>query len=144
MESVNFFPIFSLVVGVMSIIVGVASVILAILAISISRSSERESRANFEKTQALMHDYDTKNREVVAEIDKRAAVIEKTVAESHQQLLNTVTDLAVPPKAGFEERFGEQLLQILLQDPQKGSEVIQKLQPLVEMADKHRSQEEQK
>ena len=88
---------------IVSLVTGVSSVILAAFAIWFAKSAERESRANFDKT-----------RDVLAEIDKRAAVTEKTVSDSHQQLLTTVTNLlnqtVVPAKTDLGEQFGVEFI----------------------------------
>ncbi len=52
-------------------------VILAIVAIQSAKSSEKEVRNNFEKTQKMMIEYETRIKEVLAEIDKKSAIIEK-------------------------------------------------------------------
>ena len=75
---------FQVISFVITVITGVVSVVLAVFAIWIGKSSERESRRNFERTQNAMREYNDKTKEVLAEIDKRAAVIEKTVTDSQQ------------------------------------------------------------
>ena len=118
---------------IVTLITGVASVVLAIFAIWFSKTAERESRANFEKT-----------RDLLAEIDKRATVTEKTVAESHQQLLNTVTNLlnrtAVPTKPDIGEELGMKFMEALMQNPSQAEEMVKGLQPLIEMSEKSQNQ----
>ena len=125
--------IISLILGVAGIGVGITSIVLAIVAISTSKSAERESRENYQKT-----------KDVLAEIDKRSAVIESTVTENQQQLLDTVTNLlqetAAPPKANMEEQFMGALMQTMLTDPAKGSEIMKGLMPFVEMSQRQESQ----
>ena len=108
---------------IVSLIVGFVSVFLACFAIWLSKSAANESRKNFERTQELMQEYDIKNREVLSEIDKRAALIQQTVAESHQQLLGTMTSLLketfLPTKADPDEELKRTLLPVLVQDPEK-------------------------
>ena len=111
-----------------SLITGVVSVVLAVFAIWLGRSAERESRANFEKT-----------RDVLAEIDKRASVIEKTVTESQQHLLNTVTNLlnqiAVPTKPDVGEQLGMEFLKNLMSDPSKAAQTLAALEPLLNLSE---------
>ena len=100
---------------IVSLVTGVISVTLAGFAIWLSKSNERESRENFEET-----------RNLLAEIDKRATVTEKTVAESQQQLLNTVTSLlsqTVPTKPDIGEKLGMEFFKAILTDPTKGKEI---------------------
>ena len=117
---------------IISLIVGVVSIVLAIVAIWMSRSAERESRANYERT-----------KDVLAEIDKRASVIEKVVTENQKQLLDTVTSLlretATPVKTDMGEQFGLALMQTMLAEPEKGGQIMQSLQPFIEMSQKQES-----
>ncbi len=118
---------------IISLITGFLSVILAGFAFWLSKSAERESRDNFNKT-----------RDLLAEIDKRAAVTERTVTESHQQLLNTVTNLlnqtAVPAKADLGDQFGAAFIQTMLQKPEQAGKMIEALQPLIELSEKQKRQ----
>lgn len=118
---------------IVTMITGVASVVLAIFAIWLSKSAERESRANSEKT-----------RDLLAEIDKRAAVTEKAVVESHQQLLNTVTGLlnqtAVPTKPDIGEELGMKFMETLMQNPAQAEQMMKGLQPLIDMSEKQQGQ----
>ena len=111
-----------------SLITGVTSVVLAIFAIWLARSAERESRANFEKT-----------RDLLAEIDKSASVIEKNVTESQQHLLSTVTNLlnqtAVPPKPDLGEQIGVEVFRSLLSDPDKASQTLSALENLSKLSE---------
>ncbi len=69
-----------------SLTIAVVSIVLAVFAIWLGKSAQRESKANFEQTKDTMHDYYDRTKEVLAEIDKRAAVTETTVTESQQNL----------------------------------------------------------
>ena len=114
---------------IISLTMGVTSIVLAVFAIWLGRSAERESRANFDKTKDLL-----------AQIDKRAAVTEKAVAESHQQLLNTVTDLlnqtAVPTKPDIGEELGMKFMEALMQNPAQAEQMMKGLQPFIDMSEK--------
>ena len=118
---------------IISLITGVASIVLAAFAIWLGRSAERESRANFEKT-----------RDLLAEIDKRATVTEKTVAESQQQLLSTVTNLlnqtVVPTKPDIDEELKAEFIRTVMQNPSQAGEMMKGLQPLIEMSEKQQGQ----
>lgn len=130
---------------VVSLIIGVVSIVLAFFAIWLGRSAERESRANYEQTKDTMHQYYDRTKEVLAEIDKRAAVIERTVTESQQQLLDTVTNLlkqtAVPPKNDAAEQAQQAVLQTMLQDPDKGMQMIEMLSAIGEKSEKQQRRE---
>ena len=125
---------------ILSLITGVISLVLAGFAIWLGKSAERESRANFDRTQSMMADYYDKTKDVLAEIDKRAAVIEKTVAESHQQLLNTVTNLlsqiATPAKPDIGEQLGMEFMQQMMRDPAQAKQMMEALQPLIDISEK--------
>ena len=108
-----------------SLITGISSIVLAVVAIWISQSAERESRDNYQKT-----------KDVLAEIDKKAAVIETTVSENQQQLLETVTTIlketTVPEKVSMQDQAGMMFLQAMLQNPESMGSVLQGLQSLSE------------
>lgn len=67
--------------------------IIIIPAMIAAKSSQREVRKNFEKIQLVMSEYQERTKEVLAEIDKRSAVIERTVSESQRQLMDTMTNI---------------------------------------------------
>ena len=122
---------------IITVVTGVVSVILAVFAILSAKSSERDSRANFERTQNIMRDYYDKTKDVLAEIDKRAAVTEKTVTDSQQQLLDTVTNLlnetVAPQKPDLGEQMATQFFQVMMTDPDKATEMMTALQKFGEM-----------
>ena len=125
------------VVQFASLLTGASSIIIAIFAIWISKSAERESRSNYEKT-----------KDVLAEIDKKAVIIERTVTDNQQQLLNTVTTIlretVTPQKVDMEEQVGLAFMQTLLSNPQQGAEIIASLQPLMEQSGNQPSQRARK
>ncbi len=124
---------------IITVVIGVVSVVLAVFAYLSARSSERDSRENFKQTQDAMREYNDKTKEVLAEIDKRAAVIERTVTDSQQQLLDTVTNIvretAVPTKPDFGEQMAAQFLQVMMTDPDKATEMMTALQKFGEMSE---------
>ncbi len=71
----------------------------------------------------MMADHYDKTKDVLSEVDKRAAVIEKTVAESQQQLLSTLTNLlnqtAIPTKPDIGEQLGAEFFQSMMKTPRK-------------------------
>ena len=87
-----------------TLVMGVTSIVLALAAICYARDSARESRKNFQAT-----------RDLLSETDKRAAVTESAISQSHQQLLDTVTSLATPREESKEDkalRFAVELIPI--------------------------------
>ena len=62
-----------------SIIVGTLSIAIACFAMVQAQSAARESRANYDKT-----------KDVLGQIDKKAEVIEKVVADNQRELFDTV------------------------------------------------------
>lgn len=75
-----------------SVIIGAVAVAVSLFALWLAWLAARESRENFQKT-----------RDTLAEIDKRAAVIEAVVAENQRELLDTVKKLVIPEKSSEEE-----------------------------------------
>ena len=80
-------------INIISLISSIASLILAIVAIQAAKSSEKEVRDNFEKTQNMLIEYESRMKATLAEIDKKSAIIEKTVSESQKELMNTMTNI---------------------------------------------------
>ena len=115
MEEVTWFE-------VLSLLASLASLVLALVAIWFARATEKEARANYQRT-----------KDVLGEIDKRAAVIETTVSESQRQLLDTMTNIlnetVIPKKQDVGEMLGAQLIQALIpamtQNPAKLKELME-------------------
>ncbi len=134
MESVTLFD-------VVSFVASIASLVLAVVAIHAAKTSEREVRENFEKTQAVMREYQDRTKEVLAEIDKKSAVIERTVSESQKQLMDVMTNIinetVIPKKVDMGEQMGAQFFQSFMKNPQKGAEMIQGLTEVMKTIDRH-------
>ena len=100
-----------------SVLMGATSIVLAIVAIWMSKVTERESRANYEKT-----------KDALATIEKTATVIEKTVSENQKQLLNTVTDIlretTMPPKEDLDQQAMAMFMQAFANDPEKFVKIV--------------------
>lgn len=88
----DWLPIVSLTVGVVSIIVAVGAIIF--------------SWSTYDRTKS-----------VLAEVDKRAAVIEETVRGTQDKLVDTLTKIAAPPKETAEEKFLATLLPAIASNP---------------------------
>jgi len=120
-----------------SLVTGVASIVLAIVAMVTASASEKRSQANFEKTQAMMQDIYDKTKDALAQVDKKAEVIESVVQRNQEQLMNTVTNLlnetVIPKKPDMNEQIGMQLMTGLLQDPSKMAENLQSLEDLTKV-----------
>ena len=129
------------VFDVISFLASVTSLILAIVAIAAAKNSEREVRANFEKTQRVMAEYQDKTKDVLAEIDKRAAVIERTVTESQRHLMDTMTNIinetVIPKKPDAGEQMGLQLMQQMLANPAQAGESMKGLAEIMEIINAH-------
>ncbi len=129
---------FQVISFIITVVTGVVSVVLAVFAIWLAKSSERESQANFERTQNTMRDYYEKTKDVLAEIDKRATVTERSVTDSQRQLLDTVTNLlnetVVPAKPDFGEQMMAEFLQNMMKEPAKANEFMAVLQSLAEIS----------
>lgn len=129
------------VFDVISFLASVTSLILAIVAIAAAKNSEREVRANFEKTQRVMAEYQDKTKDVLAEIDKRAAVIERTVTESQRHLMDTMTNIinetVIPKKPDAGEQMGLQFMQQMLANPDQAGESMKGLADIMQIINAH-------
>lgn len=121
-------------IDLINLIASISSLVLAVGAIIFSYKSSRESEDNFQKT-----------KDVLAEVDKRAAVIEATVNNSQEHLLTTLTNIlnetAIPKKANINEQITSQFFQGLLSDPEKASKLVSSLAPLIQLAEIKSKQE---
>lgn len=130
------------IVDVISLIASLASLILAIVAIQAAKSSEREVRNNFEKTQKMMVEYESRMKDVLSEIDKKSAVIERTVSESQRELMSTMTNIinetVIPKKRDMGEELGIQFIQSMMTNPQQAGSMIEGLAPLMALMEKHK------
>ena len=106
-----------------SVIVGALSVAIACFAMVQAQTAARESRANHEKT-----------KDVLGQIDKKAEVIEKVVADNQRDLLETVK-LAIPEKPDLGEEIGMEFFKAMIQDPDKFNSMIPTLVQLSQQAD---------
>ena len=129
------------IVEVISFIASITSLILAIVAINAAKSSEREVRENFEKTQKVMEEYQERTKEVLAEIDKKSAIIERTVSESQKQLMDTMTNIinetVIPKKKDMGEELGIQLVTQMMNNPGKSNDMMKTMESFMKMADKN-------
>ena len=66
-----------------------------------------ERRDNYERT-----------KDVLAQIDKRAAVTESIVAENRRELLDTVRQLVIPEKPDINAQMQMELMKGLVQNPE--------------------------
>ena len=125
MENATLFDIVSLLTGAISIA-------LALFAMWQAKQSEKEARSNYEKT-----------KDVLAEIDKKSAIIERTVSESQQKLMDTMTNIinetVIPKQQDIGEQLGAQFMMQMLQDPNNLGQNLDMLQKLAELGDKNTS-----
>ena len=84
----------------------IPSVDSGLVAIWHSVQSERRSNENYNRTKDLL-----------AEIDKKAAVIESTMNSTQDKLLDTVTAIAHPKEATQEEKLMNYLLPSIIDNP---------------------------
>ena len=90
-----------------AIAVSIVSMVLAVVAIGSSILGERRSRENYENT-----------LKALSEVKEKAAVIEGSVSETQQKLVDTVTAIAKPREDTQEELMMKTLLPSLIQNPQ--------------------------
>ena len=92
--------------NILSFVVGVISIVLAIVAIWYSTQAERKSVENYNRT-----------KDVLSEISQKAAVIEATVNNTQEKLVDTITEIARPRQYSQEEMLMKTLLPHLIQNP---------------------------
>ena len=128
------------IISILSLFVGVISIILAIYAMSSSKKAEERSKQNFIDTQEKIRDFYDKTKEVLNEIDKRSSTTETIVSNSQEKLLNTMTQIinetVIPKKEDIGEQLGMMFFQQLLSNPKNSKDIINALQPFIEMAEK--------
>jgi Na+-transporting NADH:ubiquinone oxidoreductase subunit NqrC len=83
-------------IEIFSLVASIASIILAVVAILLSLSSEQRSQQNHFKTVELL-----------AQVDKRAEITEKTVGEHFEKLMGTVLDIVNTATTDKEVRAAE-------------------------------------
>lgn len=125
-----------------SFLASITSLILAVVAIIAAKSSEREVRENFEKTQKVMREYQERTKEVLAEIDKKSAIIERTVSESQKQLMDTMTNIinetVIPKRVDVGEQMGMQFMQQLMSNPSQGGEMMKNFAEIMKLIEQER------
>ena len=92
---------------VISLVVGAVSIVLAIVAISYAILSERKSTENYNRTKDLL-----------AEISEKAAIIQSTVDNTQEKLVDTITEIAKPKHDTQEEILMKTLLPAMLEKPE--------------------------
>ena len=92
---------------VVSLVVGAVSIVLAVMAIWLSIQSERRSTENYDRT-----------KDILSEISEKAAVIESTVSNTQEKLVDTVTAIAKPKEETQDEMIAKAILPSMVQNPQ--------------------------
>jgi hypothetical protein len=119
----------------LSLIVGIGSIAISVFAIWYARTTEQESRGQFNKTKDLL-----------SEIDKRSALIERTVSDSQKDMMATITRIidatVIPQKQNMGELFAAEMMQSLMQDPAKGAKTLKALQPFIDLAQQSKNSSE--
>ena len=105
--------------SVVAVVIGVVSIVVAAFAVVQSHTSNRESRENFDKT-----------KDVLADIDKKAELIERIVAEHQRELMDTVRSLVLPQKPDMGEQIGMEFMKIMMQDPEKAKGLVEMMKSL--------------
>ena len=98
----------------LSLVVGIVAIVLAIVAIWLSTVSERRSSNNYERT-----------KDVLAEVDKKAAVIEGSVNETQRKLVDAVTSIVAPKEPTMEEKMMAAVFPAMLADPESLQRLIE-------------------
>ena len=118
----------------LSLFVGVASLVLSCYTIWLARFTESETRLAFQRNEDRMREHYEKTKDVLAEIDKRAAVIDNTIQQSQQHLLQTVTTLlnetVIPKKPDMGEQLGMKFMESMMQDPKQMPKMLEMVKTL--------------
>ena len=125
---------------VLSLVVGVVSIVLAIVSMISSKNAEKQSLHNFEKTQELLQKSYNDTKDLLAEIDKKAAVIDSVVHKEQEQLMTTLTNIvnetAIPKKKDLGEEIGMQIITDMIKNPDQAQGTIKGLETLAELLEK--------
>ena len=108
---------FPSVISLISLVVGVVSIVLGIVAIWSSTQSERRSRENYDRTNALLSD-----------IGKKAAVIEGSVNSTQEKLVDTVTAIAKPKEETQDDKMKNMIMQAVMGNPKLLGQMMQMVQ----------------
>ena len=123
------------VITIISFTVSIVSIVLAVVAMVSAKATEKRSQENFEKTQKIMHEIYDKTKDALAQIDKKAEIIENVTQRNQEQLINTITNIlnetVIPKKPDMGEEIGMKLAMSLLQDPSGTGEGMKNLTNLV-------------
>lgn len=99
---------------VVSLVVGVISIVLAVMAIWLGIQSERRSAEYYDRT-----------KDTLSEISQKAAVIEGTVSNTQEKLVDTVTAIAKPKEETQDEMIAKAVLPSMVQNPQMLEKMIE-------------------
>ena len=84
-----------------------------------------------------------KTKELLAEIDKKAAVIDSVVQRNQEQMMSTITNIVnetvIPKKRDFGEEIGAQFVMGLLSNPEQAQASLNNLGALAELMQKYPS-----
>jgi hypothetical protein len=129
---------------VVSFFASIASLSLAVYTIWLAHLSEQRVQSLFDKTQSLVSQHFEKVNGVLAEVDKRAVLIDRTVSEAQRTMLHTLTTIvsetAIPKKADMGEQMAAAFMQSLLEDPTKAGKALEKMMPLIHLGQQMRGQ----
>ncbi len=121
---------------IVSFFTSIAALAVAVYTIWLAHLSEQRMQGLFDKTQSLLSQQFERVKDVLSEIDKRAMVIDKTVSDSQQSMLQTLTKIVnetvIPKKADFGEQMAAAFIHSLLEDPAKAGKALDKLMPLIQ------------
>jgi predicted outer membrane protein len=124
-------------VAIVSLFASIAALAVSIYTIWLAHLSEQRMQRLFDNTHSLIGQHFEKVKDVLAEIDKRAMLIDKTVSDSQQSMLQTLTriidETVIPKKVDVGEQMAAAFMQSFIDDPTKAGKGLEKMLPLVEM-----------
>jgi len=107
----------------LTILSGTVSIILALVAIAYSYISARDTNDNFQKT-----------KDVLAEIDKKSALIEMTVSQSQKELLQAVLKIlneSIPKRVDATQEIGIKVVQAIIANPNDSEKILKAFKSVV-------------
>lgn len=126
------------VLTVVSFSIGIASfvssLVISVYTIWLAYASEKTVRKLIEDTKSVFDAQLTQVKELLSEIDKRAAIIETTVTTSNQSMLKTIMDIiqeTMPKRIDPSDQLGQDFMRSFIEDPVKASKAMK---PIMELA----------
>lgn len=112
--------------SVLSFFVGIISIMMAIFALKSASQAEERSKRNFEDTQKFIQQFYDRTKETLNQVDKKSEIIQQSVKNSEEKLLNTLTEIVKSNtrRNDPEEQAKLKAVSSLFEDPSKLSAMM--------------------